>query len=338
MRLEDFIREMRPAVEDELRRVIDRYLPPGQPEMSAMMAYHLGWEGEGAGIEAQGKRIRPLLVLLSAASTGGDWRIALPAAAAVELIHNFSLIHDDIQDHSRLRRGRPTVWVKWGIPQAINAGDIMFTLAHQAIFDLVGKISPERVLDAAKLLDETCIKLTEGQYLDLSYETRREIGVSDYWPMIKGKTAALLGCCTELGALTGTADSQTREAYKRFGISLGLAFQVLDDWLGIWGDAALTGKSTESDLISGKKTLPVLYGLEKNGAFAQRWRNGKMVTSSEVSGLAAMLADDGVQEKMQQQADALTGEALQALADTGRSNEAAAVLRELAETLLNRKK
>ncbi|HEY9086974.1 MAG TPA: polyprenyl synthetase family protein [Anaerolineaceae bacterium] len=335
MKLDDTLMILRPAVEVELQRVLAELLPTRQPELRSMLAYAMGWEGEGAGAEAQGKRIRPVLLLLSASAAGGDWRKALPAAAAVEYVHNFSLIHDDIQDGSRLRRGRPTVWVKWGTAQAINTGDVMFTLAHLAIYDLCRVLPAPLALDAASVLDATCMALTEGQYLDLSYEQRSDLTQADYWPMIAGKTAALLGCCAELGALSAGAAPDKRAAFRRFAESLGLAFQVQDDWLGIWGDAARTGKSTQSDLVSGKKTLPVLYALERGGAFAARWRRGP-VQPEEVSELAQMLVDEGAQSYTAQTADRLTAEALQALDEAAGSSAEAEALRSLAETLLNR--
>ncbi|MCX6068414.1 MAG: polyprenyl synthetase family protein, partial [Chloroflexi bacterium] len=216
-----------------------------------------GWTGENAGPEATGKRIRPLLVLLASAASGGNWQSALPAAAAVELLHNFSLIHDDIQDNSDKRRGRSTVWVKWGMPQAINAGDGLFVLSNLAITDLITSYPAEIVVKAAQILHETCLDLTRGQYLDISYENRLDLGVEDYWPMISGKTAALLSSCCQIGALLGTSDESTLEAYRSFGHYLGLAFQVQDDILGIWGNEAVTGKSVASDLVKGKKSLPV---------------------------------------------------------------------------------
>ena len=133
MALKDYMQAMQPAIETELQQLINQSIPSEYPELRAMLTYHMGWEGEGAGPEAQGKRIRPLLVLLCAEAAGGNWRSALPAAAAVELLHNFSLIHDDIQDNSPLRRNRPAVWVKWGAAQAINAGDVLFTLAFVSL-------------------------------------------------------------------------------------------------------------------------------------------------------------------------------------------------------------
>lgn len=337
MNFDQYASVMRPAVEDELHRVVDE-VKQIQPELYVMLAYHLGWQGEGAGVEAQGKRIRPILVLLAADAAGGDWHTALPAAAAVELIHNFSLIHDDIQDQSPLRRGRPTLWVKWGTAQAINAGDVMFTLAHLAMYRLGRVLSASVVLDGAQLLDRACIDLTEGQFLDLSYEKRRDLAEPDYWPMVRGKTAALLGCSAELGALVAGSDAGRRADFRQFGLSLGLAFQALDDWLGIWGDAALIGKSTESDLVSGKKTLPVLYGLERGGLFETRWSAGQ-VSPEEVPALAGWLEEKGARDHTEREADRLTGDALAALERaTGGQPEKANALRELAMNLLKRRK
>lgn len=170
MAVNPLMQEMLPEVELALRQVVDGTVNPRVPELRSMLTYHMGWEGEGAGPEAQGKRIRPLLVLLSTQAAGGDWREALPAAAAVELLHNFSLIHDDIQDRSELRRGRPTVWVKWGIAQAINAGDVMFTQAFHALQNLDRSLPADATLEALRVLQQVCLQLTEGQYLDLSYE------------------------------------------------------------------------------------------------------------------------------------------------------------------------
>lgn len=335
MSFEQFSHRMLPAIEKELKKAVDKVRGPGFEELSAMMAYHLGWEGEGAGPEASGKRIRPLLVLLTAAAAGGNLEAALPAAAAIELIHNFSLIHDDIEDKSPLRRGRPTVWEIWGTAQAINTGDAMFSLAHLTLLDLEVTASPAIALQAARILQETCLSLTQGQHLDMAYERRGSLTEADYWPMVNGKTAALLGACTELGALAAGAATARRLAFLRFGRSLGLAFQVQDDILGIWGYTGKTGKSAESDMVAGKKSLPVLYGLGKKGLFAERWLQGP-ITSSEVIGLARQLEAEGARAYAQEAASRLTGEALQALLEASPEGEAGLALVELAELLLKR--
>lgn len=335
MSLKDWMDVCLPAIEDELQHTVSHVEGPSLNDMYFMLAYHMGWEGEGAGPEARGKRIRPLLVLLCCASVGVEWRIALPAAAAVELVHNFSLVHDDIQDQSPLRRSRRTLWKRWGVAQAINAGDALFALAFIALERLGETVSTQAALHATQVLLESCLTLTKGQYLDISYEGRNNLTIEDYWPMVSGKTAALLSACTELGALAAQANPDVCAAYRRFGHLLGLAFQAQDDLLGIWGDANLTGKSVHSDLISGKKSLPVLYGLSQGGAFADRWVRGA-IQSEEVPELAAQLEADGARAFTQEQATKLTAQALEALQETGLQGEAGEALSFLAHRLLNR--
>lgn len=324
-----------PAIENELKTALKRAAGPQYDHLFAMMAYHMGWEGEGAGPKARGKRIRPVLLLLTTDAAGGDWHRALPAAAAVELIHNFSLLHDDIEDNSPLRRGRPTAWTQWGIPQAINTGDSMFSLAHLAILDLERSTSLETAFRANQILENTCLHLTQGQFLDISYQERRDLSLKDYWPMVTGKTAALLAACTELGALVARVEAETRAQYRLFGLNLGLAFQVLDDYLGIWGDSRVLGKSIASDLVEGKKSLPVLYGLGKNGPFAQRWTQGP-ISMQEVPQVASQLESEGARAYTQESADRLTAAALEALAQAAPQGEAGLALTQLTHHLLQR--
>jgi geranylgeranyl diphosphate synthase type I len=343
MSLKTLSSQMLPAIESELQKQVARLDQPRTAVYYEMLTYHMGWTGEGAGPEAAGKRIRPLMVLLCTAAAGGpdepgqrDWRLALPAAASVELVHNFSLAHDDIQDNSEKRRGRPTLWTKWGVPQAINAGDGLFVLSNLAVTDLAENYPAETALRAARVLHETCLHLTRGQYMDISYEKRLDLNEDDYWPMISGKTAALLAGCCQMGAILGGADSAAEAAYRDFGLALGLAFQVQDDILGIWGDEALTGKSAASDLLEGKKSLPVLYGLGKNGPFAKRWKSGP-ITVADVEAVAKMLADEGASDYAQEKSKEWTDKALGSLAKAGPKGEAGAALRELADKLLGRK-
>ncbi|MBE3038532.1 MAG: polyprenyl synthetase family protein [Chloroflexi bacterium] len=335
MSLKDLTTVMLPAIEGELQRQVARLDEPRTRTFHEMLTYHMGWTGAGAGLEAQGKRIRPLLVLLTCAACNADWKSALPAAAAVELVHNFSLVHDDIQDKSGKRRGRDTVWVKWGMPQGINAGDALFVLSNQAMLDLTPTHPAEIVIKAAKILHNTCLDLTRGQYLDMSYEQRADLTIEDYWPMVSGKTAALLGASCALGSLLSEVDEATQEAYRDFGHYLGLAFQVQDDLLGTWGDSARMGKSAESDLVSGKKSLPMLYGLGKNGPFARRWAEGP-VRPEEVAGLAEQLAAEGARLYTQETADQMTDLALHSLRMADPQGEAGEALFELANKLLNR--
>lgn len=335
MPLSELSRQYLPAIEASLQQAVSRVDGAGFSELHAMMRYHLGWQDPGAGHEAQGKRIRPLLVLLTCAACERDWQPALPAATAIELVHNFSLIHDDIEDNSPLRRGRPTLWTRWGIPQAINTGDAMFTLAHLVLLDLDKTTGIPVAFQAARIMQQTCLHLTQGQFLDMSYEQQRSLPISAYWPMVAGKTAALLSACTEIGALIGGVDLPRRQAYHNFGRDLGLAFQALDDLLGIWGDAEKIGKSATSDLVEGKKSLPVLFGLAQKGAFAQRWLEGE-ITPDEVPDLAALLENEGARAYTQEEANRLTTAALDSLEQANPRGQAGQALVELANQLLRR--
>ncbi len=329
------IKPLLSSIELELNQQVSRFDTPRTQAFHEMLTYHMGWTGEGAGPEATGKRIRPMMVLLSTAACGSDWQSALPAAAAVELVHNFSLVHDDIQDNSDKRRGRPTTWVKWGMPMAINVGDALFVMSNQAIIDLKENHPAEIVVRAAEILHNTCLELTRGQFLDMSYEERTDLSVEDYWPMISGKTAALLSACCHIGALLGGADNAKQESYRSFGNYLGLAFQVQDDILGIWGDEVLTGKSAASDLVEGKNSLPVLAGLSANGKFAARWQQGP-IRADEVQELARLLASEGGYETAMDAAKQMTDLALMSLREADPQGEAGDALFELADKLLKR--
>jgi geranylgeranyl diphosphate synthase type I len=265
-----------PLIEEELRTSLT---PPADsaPAFYGMLHYHIGWTDEQfRPVEMKGgKRIRPLFTILASQAAGGQPEKALPAAAAVELIHNFSLIHDDIQDRSETRRGRATVWSLWGEAQAINAGDAMFSLAHLALHRLMQHGLPaNRVAAALRILGRTSLALCYGQHMDLDFESRLDVDTGAYLRMIRGKTAALLGCAGQLGALVASPDSDVSERYRQVGESLGLAFQIQDDVLGIWGDSRLTGKPVADDIRRRKKSLPVLYVLGRpNDPHAARLRD-----------------------------------------------------------------
>jgi geranylgeranyl diphosphate synthase type I len=335
MSLKSLMETMLPAIETELHKAVDRLNDSPTRPFYEMLTYHMGWSGEGAGPEATGKRIRPLLLLLTCAANGGEWQNALPAAASLELIHNFSLAHDDIQDASELRRGRLTVWKNWGMPQAINVGDALLILAHLVLVDLRETYPLEIVQRAWGIIDEACLALSSGQFLDISFEKLAHLPLEDYWRMVSGKTATLLSACTQIGALLGSANEHGQENYRRFGYYLGLAFQVQDDFLGIWGNSALTGKSAESDLVAGKKTLPILLGLAKKGPFARRWAEGP-VLGKDAGPLSDKLAGEGVKLQTQEAADKMTDLALDSLRAAGPQGEAAEAIYEVVNMLLNR--
>jgi len=245
--------------EEEILRVLGNH-DSSTAGVYDMIRYHLGLDGSGA---SAGKRMRPVLGLLAYASIAGDYRPALPGAAAVELGHNFSLVHDDIEDGDRERRHRPTVWAVHGIPQAINTGDMLFSLSRMALHRLTDLGFPDRtVLRLMRLYDETCVALCEGQYLDIWMAEHDDgLSVELYFDMIGRKTAALISASIEAGAVLATDDETVIDRYRAFGWDLGIAFQLNDDLLGIWGPELTTGKEA-SDVPRKKKTLPVIYAFE----------------------------------------------------------------------------
>ncbi len=326
--------ELRLAVGSERAHQSD-HAPMGAERLGeyyAMLEYHLGW---GPGL-AHGKRLRPLLCLLACTGAGGDWRQALPLAAAIELIHNFSLIHDDIQDNSPLRHGRATVWSRWGAAQAINAGDAMFTLAFLAPHRLTAVgIAPETTLHVLNELKRTCLALTQGQYLDMSFEQRERVTVDEYLAMIEKKTAVLIAAATHLGACLAGVSPERARAFHNYGLSLGLAFQLQDDLLGIWGDPAVTGKSAASDLEKRKKSLPVVYGLERSPEFAEAYARSH-APEEDVSRLAERLEALGARDYVSDAAHEMTGRARAALTLAAPAGPAGEALDELTDQLLNR--
>lgn len=328
------------AIEEELQAIIsapsDAYAP-----LYDMMAYHLGWLDSQLQpvVTYRGKRIRPLLCLLTCEAAGGDWHRALPAAAALELVHNFSLIHDDIEDNSHTRRGRPAVWSLWGLAHGVNVGDSMFVIARQAMARLSDQgADPVTVLMAMRILDETCADLCRGQYLDIAYEGKLQVSEESYLRMIGGKTAALIAASTQLGALIAGAADRT-EHYRQFGWQLGLAFQMVDDILGIWGDPETTGKPAASDIRSRKMTLPIIFALRASEGkeLADLYRKGHL-SDEEVSRAVGILDRARARQYVQEQAAQYEANALAALDAAGARSHAAEHLRHLATSLTSRQK
>ena len=252
---------------DSLAAELQSAIPQGPPQLYDLLKYHMGWvDAEGvplADAGAQGKALRPTLCLFSCQALSGGWTAALPAAAAMEYVHNFSLLHDDIQDGDRERRHRPTVWAVWGVPRALVAGDAMLSLADATAHRLLAPGLPaETVLGVSRLLMQGYLEMIQGQCLDLSFEEDVDVGVEDYLGMIALKTGALLRCSMAIGALIGGGDGETADAFARSGAYLGRAFQIRDDMLGIWGDEETTGKAVGADIRRRKKSYPLAYAMD----------------------------------------------------------------------------
>ncbi len=306
--------------EQEMLGVIERAEDERTRELYRMVRYHMGLDSDAP----RGKRMRPLIGLLAYQSIAGDHAAALPGAAAVEMGHNFSLVHDDIEDHGSERRHRPALWTVWGTAQAINAGDTLFTLSRMALYRLQeAGFDDARVLRLMRLYDETCLALCEGQFMDIWTSEHDEWESVDYYfDLIGRKTASLIAGSAEAGAVLATDDESVIAAYRRFGWALGLAFQLNDDLLGIWGDAAATGKET-SDITTRKKTLPLIYALaQATGEDRERLQavlaqSQTEPSPAEVAQVQAVLERVGAREYTREQAREYRDRALAELDSVG---------------------
>jgi geranylgeranyl diphosphate synthase type I len=316
----------------EIGRVLEGHALP----LYDMVRYHLGWIGtDGRPTEgASGKGLRSTLCLLACEAAGGPTERALPAAAALELVHNFSLVHDDIQDDSPTRRHRPTVWARWGKPQAINAGDALFALARLSLLRLQETGVPAtQVVDLSRLLDETCLRLCEGQYEDMAFELRAEVSVAGYIAMIASKTAALMATACRLGAAVATPGASAVDHFAAAGYNLGLAFQVRDDVLGVWGASDATGKPVAEDILSRKKAFPAVHAL--NHATGRRLADLRSIYDDRAPGpddverVLAIFDATGARAAADAAASAFGAAAIAALDATGRSGPAMESLRAL---------
>jgi len=307
-----------------------------------MLRYHLGWQDEhGRACDGEsGKFIRSTLCFLSCQAVGGDTSQVVPAAAAIELVHNFSLIHDDIQDASDERHHRPTVWKLWGQSQAINAGDAMFTVAYLALVKLKERgISDEKICGSIRMLSLACLELCEGQYLDIEYEKRVDTTIKDYLNMAAKKTAALFAASTYLGAYLSSEDSKLVDSFYLFGRDLGIAYQIRDDVLGIWGVEERVGKSV-GDIPQRKKTLPIVYGLQNSkGEASKRLRklySQESIKGDEIAEVRKILGQLGARDYAENLAEEYYRKALACLAAAKLDGSRQASLKEIAHFLLKR--
>ncbi len=246
-------------------------------EFYDMIYYHLGWENHTSIpiVGSSGKMMRAIFGLLCCEMVDGDMKKTTLGLAAIELIHNFSLIHDDIQDDSLMRRGRKTVWAIWGKAQAINAGDALFTIGRNSLLKLSDKvdykidhqvdhkIDHQVVLKCIELMDEACLALCKGQYLDISFEKKTNIDIDNYLQMVRLKTSTLWGLAGYFGAYISTKDEEVALICQKIGENIGISFQIQDDISSIWGLDQVTGK-TGNDLQKCKKNLPLIHALNLN--------------------------------------------------------------------------
>ncbi len=319
---------------------------PQLADFYSWMHFHLGWADETfhPKLADGGKRLRPVFCLLACEMVSGRYEPALPAAAAIELLHNFSLVHDDIEDGDKLRRHRATLWTLVGVPHAINAGDALFALAQCELLRLPANGVPaERVLHVSEIFQRACVQIVEGQFLDMRGEQMADSSLAYYKKMVAGKTAALLGAATAIGAGVATDDSSTTRRYREFGIELGMAFQMTDDILGLWGDPGVTGKPAGADLQHKKKSLPIVLALAQGGELGsalQHLFSQAAINESELAEIMRQMDAAGIRHQAELEAEKHRHRATRILAriiSDGVASEAAANTVDELATLLTKR-
>jgi len=326
-----------------LRQAVARHFSPAAERLAAMLEYHLGWRDPNlAPLSAPapaGKKLRPALVLLVCQAACGEITPAAQhAAAAVELIHNFSLVHDDIQDHSDLRRHRPTVWSIWGMPQGINVGDALFALAQTVLAESGSALAAQLTYE----LNRTALGLAEGQFLDIELQDgRTPPTLETYAAMVARKTGALFACACRMGAMAAGAADSTRDAYAAYGLDLGVAFQEQDDLLGVWGRSTETGKPDAADILERKRGLPAAIALSRPDApawlrLAYAEQDGALAVET-VERIIGYFAEIGVPATIEQRVQTRYRSALEHLQAAGARRPARDYLEAICAALVSRR-
>ncbi len=282
-------------------------------------------------LQAGGKRLRPLLVLAACKACGVNPEEAINQALGIEMFHNFTLLHDDVMDRAETRRGRPTVHTKWNTPTAILSGDTMLTLATQ----LVSRCPDEKLPEVLGLFNRTAIEIYEGQQMDMDFESRSDVSVMEYIDMIRLKTGVLLGCAVAIGAIMGHASSQTVRALYDFGVKLGLAFQLQDDYLDTFGNSATFGKTVGGDILNDKKTWLLIMAQAEAPAEVNRWLCAER-TPEKIEAVTEIYRRLDLHNRIHQLIEEYTVSALDSLAEASLPAQASQWFEELISGLTNR--
>lgn len=317
----------------ELSQLFDNYLAAHQPDVPPESLY----EPYKYLLSLGGKRLRPLLVLMACELYSVDSTKALPQAYAIELFHNFTLVHDDIMDQAALRRGSPTVHTKYGMPSAILSGDVMLVYAYRYLIEN----QPQNLSQLLALFNTMAIGVCEGQQRDLDFEKRNDVDSSEYIKMIEQKTALLLGTALEIGSMIGGANEQDRYNLKCFGINTGIAFQLLDDLLDAFGNEAEVGKTIGGDIAQNKKTILYLEALN-NADAAQReqllnyYTEAVVSNEQKVSEVKRLFTETGAVQRTRDLVEHYHGKAMECLDAVDKPQSAKANLVEFSEMLMQR--
>jgi len=276
-----------------LKELVLARTPKSLVGLREMVSYHFGWNDPAS---KTGKRLRPMLLLASSHLFGGNPQELIPAAVAMEVLHNYTLVHDDIEDEGETRHGRVCLWRQYGLAQSLNTGDFLSTMAHDIFFEVEPFVKPGDFKRAYAVFRQASLGVLRGKYMDIHFEDESNVSVDDYLEMIHLKTSCLISASIRIGAILAGADETVDAILAEIGDHAGLAFQIQDDYLGIWGDTIATGKSNLTDLITRKKTYPILLGLSCCPSFKTAWDANAQVTPELARHMAELLSNCSVDE------------------------------------------
>jgi geranylgeranyl diphosphate synthase type I len=304
-----------------------------------VLRYHLGWVDQRGSPEHTSRRLHfpPALALASCEALSGDFRAALPAASAIELVYNFTLAHADVQAGTPDRQERPSIWWVWGPAQAINAGDGLHALGRVSVMRLEQRGVPAaRVLRGVAALDQACLTLCEGQYMDLNFQDQLMVTSGDFYEMLRRKAGALTGCAAELGALAAGADDAACSKLHGVGSKLGMAWQIAQDTAELWGQGG--DGMTVGNMLNKKKSLPLVYVLETASPSTKRELGTiymkRALEPQDVSRIIDMLDQAGARQYAEDKARELVGQGMAAVEDIGLPSEGSELFRQVAEAAL----
>ena len=318
--------------------------PDEETKINTMLKYFLGWmdpNGYQTNKPISGKALRPILCILACNAAGGDVQKAIPAAIPLEFIHDFSLIHDDIQDKDKLRHNRPTIWALWGNPKALVAGNNLRIIADITMNKLINTGLPvNKCLHLNYILTRACLEMIEGQYLDIQYEGRTSLTKELYLEMISKKTGALIASAIKIGASLATENHDKLNAFDEFGKYLGLVFQITDDILGIWGEESKTGKPVGADIIRKKNSLPIIITASKTTDINQKKINAiynkRTISQSDLSEILNIMDQTKSKKRCMDLAEQYCTKALSSISNIPMSNESRKDIESLALFLTKR--
>lgn len=320
------INEIRARFEFELEDKLMTQCGKTEPELTEMVRYHFGWHADG---EQRGKRLRPIMHILATMALGSPEEAAMSSAIALETFHNFTLVHDDIQDKGEFRQGRPAMWQKYGMEQSINTGDFM----SYAAFSMLNQDKHELNEHQGILLNQTFtlagLDVMRGQHLDMRYEKIAIVKLEQYLKMITYKTARLFSLAFEMAGIINQVETEKLTNLRAIGANIGVAFQIQDDYLGIWGDPLKTGKSVSTDIMTKKKTYPLLIGLNNIQEMLDLWNEPAPLPDDVIGKITNLLSDNDIDAQTLNAARSYKLDAINLFEDTFRQES------ETKQSLLN---